>query len=80
MSLVFLFVLELQFTVDHPLSNIICRMYGIYTVKYFQKFGKLNLNIPKNEADLMKFPKMCFLRFFNTKISDEKSQRQLALF
>ena len=55
-------------------------MYGIYTVKYFQKFGKLSLNIPKNEVDLMEFPKMCFLRFFNTKISYEKSYRQLALF
>ena len=57
--LMFLFVLELRFAVDQPLSNMICRMYGVYTVKYFQKFDKLSLNISKNEVDLLEIPNIC---------------------
>ena len=71
---VFLFLLKLRFPTNKSVAEIICKRYGVDTVKGLRKFEKLDFKIRKNEAGL-EFLQMCHQdgltpKFLNTLVSD----------
>ena len=52
LSLVFLFIVRLRFPLNKSVANVIRSRYNDEIAKQIRRFEKLDLKIPKNEADL----------------------------